>query len=87
MGETISLLPTLTPSQRLRNVPFTMKDLAEHALYVNNIHAKFRGHNIYTKEKNFNVQTSFTIANLDTLPRIDITCLFHGIVFQSLNLC
>jgi hypothetical protein len=49
-GETISLLPTLTPSQRLRNCLFTMKFLAQHALYDNNIHAKFQGQNIYTKK-------------------------------------
>ena len=51
MGETISLLPTLTPSQRLRNCLFTMKFLAQHALYDNNIHAKFQGQKIYTKKK------------------------------------
>jgi hypothetical protein len=49
-GKTISLLPTLTPSQRLRNCLFTMKFLAQHALYDNNIHAKFQGQNIYTKK-------------------------------------
>ena len=51
MGETISLLPTLTPSQRLRNCLFTMKFLAQHALYDNNILANFQGQNIYTKKK------------------------------------
>ena len=49
-GKTISLLPTLTPSQRLRNCLFTMKFLAQHALYDNNIHANFQGQNIYTKK-------------------------------------
>ena len=48
-GKTISLLPTLTPSQRLRNCLVTMKCLAQHALYDNNIHAKFQGQNIYKK--------------------------------------
>ena len=51
-GKTISLLPTLTPSQRLRNCLFTMKFLAQHALYDNNIHAKFQCQYIYTKNKN-----------------------------------
>ena len=51
MGKTISLLPTLTPSQRLRNCLFTMKFLAQHALYDNNIHAKFQGQkNLYKKK-------------------------------------
>jgi hypothetical protein len=49
-GETISLLPTLTPSQRSRNCLFTMKCLEQHDLYDNNIHAKFQGQNIYTKK-------------------------------------
>ena len=47
-GET--LLPTLTPSLRLRNCLFTMKFLAQHALYDNNIHAKFQGQKTYTKK-------------------------------------
>ena len=53
MGET--LLPTLTPSQRLRNCLFTMKFLAQHALYDNNIHAKFQGQKIYTKKNIYNL--------------------------------
>jgi hypothetical protein len=50
MGKTISLLPTLTPSQRLRNCLYTMEFLAQHALHDNNIHAEFQGQNIYTKK-------------------------------------
>lgn len=56
MGETISFLPTLTPSQRLRNCLFTMKFLAQDALYDKNIHAKFQGQQIHTKK------------NIDNLP-------------------
>ena len=41
---------TLTPSQGLKNCLFTMKFLAQHALYNNNIHAKFKGQKIYTKK-------------------------------------
>jgi len=48
MGET--LLPNLTPSQRLINRLFTMKFLAHHALNDKNIHAKFQGQKIYTKK-------------------------------------
>ena len=49
-GKTISLLPTLTPSQRLRNCLLTIKCLAQHALYDKNILAKFQGQNMYTKK-------------------------------------
>jgi hypothetical protein len=42
-GKTISLLPTLTPSQRLRNCLFTMKFLGQHGLYEKNNNAKFQG--------------------------------------------
>jgi hypothetical protein len=51
-GKTISLLPTLTPSQRLRNCLFTMNVLAQHALYDNNIRAKFQGQNIIYQKIN-----------------------------------
>jgi hypothetical protein len=49
-GKIISLLPALTSSQGLRNCLFTMKFLAQHALYDNNIYAEFQGQNIYTKK-------------------------------------
>jgi hypothetical protein len=46
-GKTISLPPTLTPSQRLRICLFTMKCLAQHGLYDKNNHAKFQGQKIH----------------------------------------
>jgi hypothetical protein len=46
-GETISLLPTLTPPQRLRNCLFTMKCLAQHDLYDKKNQAKFQGQKIH----------------------------------------
>jgi hypothetical protein len=46
-GETISLLPTLTPPQRLRNCLFTMNFLAQHDLHDKNNHAKFQGQKIH----------------------------------------
>jgi hypothetical protein len=49
-GETISLPPTLTPSQQLRNCSFTMKFLAQHDLYDNNNQAKFEGQKIHPKQ-------------------------------------
>jgi hypothetical protein len=47
MGKTISLLPTLTPSQRLRNCLFTMKFLKQHDFYDKKNHAKFQGQKIH----------------------------------------
>jgi hypothetical protein len=49
-GKTISLLPTLTPSQRLRNCLFTMKLLKQHDFYDKNNHAKFQGQKIHGKK-------------------------------------
>ncbi len=50
MGEIISVLPTLTPSQGLRKCPLTMKILAQDVLHVNNMCGKLHGHNFYTHE-------------------------------------
>jgi hypothetical protein len=49
-GKTISLLPTLTPFQRLRNFLFTIKALAQHDLYDKNNPAKFQGQKIHPKK-------------------------------------
>jgi hypothetical protein len=49
-GKTISLLPTLTPSQRLRNCLFTMKSLKHHDLYDKKNPAKFQGQKIHEKK-------------------------------------
>jgi hypothetical protein len=49
-GKTISLLPTLTPSQRLGNCLFTMKFLAQHDLYNKKNHAEFQGQKIHPKK-------------------------------------
>ena len=70
-GKTISLLPTLTPSQRLRNCLLTMKFLAQHALYDNNIHTKFQGQNIYTK-KNYLQSTNMCSCEILFIKDIEI---------------
>jgi len=50
MGETISLLPTWTPYQGLKNCLFTMKLLEENHFYVDNVCAKFQGQKMHTKK-------------------------------------
>jgi hypothetical protein len=49
-GKTISLLPTLAPSQRLRSCLFTIKKFKQHGLYDNKNHAKFQGQKIHEKK-------------------------------------
>jgi len=74
---TISLLPTLTPSQGLKNCLFTMKFLSQYDFYVNNMCAKFQGKKFHTKKDILNLPTSiavrnhFTTAFFYTLPRAD----------------
>jgi len=46
----ISLLPTLTPSQGLKNWYFIMKFFPQDHLYVNDIRVKFQGQKIYTRK-------------------------------------
>jgi hypothetical protein len=48
-GKTISLLPTLTPSQRLTKCLFTMKILTQNDLYDKKKSCQFEGQKIHQK--------------------------------------
>jgi len=63
MEEAISLLPTLTPSQGLRNCVFTMKFLAQDTLHVNKKCAKIQVQKIYTKKSTHNLPICVVVRN------------------------
>jgi len=73
----ISVLPTLTPSWRLKNCFFTMEIFSQHHLYVNNMRAKFQGQKIQKKKrysKSINMcscEMFFNATHFDTLLRIE----------------
>ena len=91
--KTISLLPTLTPSQRLRNCLFTMKFLAQHDLYDNNNHAKFQGQKIHQNKVIQNLPTlvaaveRFSLLPTLTTSKIELFLVFHEILGTKTSLC
>jgi hypothetical protein len=93
-GKTISLLPTLTPYQRLRNCLFTMEILKQHDFYDKNNHAKFQGQKIHEK-KSYLESTNIgsccgkfiTAANFDNLSKIELFFVCHEILGNKTSLC
>jgi len=57
----ISVLPTLTTSQELKNWYFTMKFLSHHHVYVNNTCTKFQGQKIHPKKDVQNLPTCVVV--------------------------
>jgi hypothetical protein len=61
--ESFSLLPTLTTSQRLIYLFFSMEFLEQNPLYVNKIWKKFQGQPIITKKDINNLPTCVVVGN------------------------
>jgi len=62
------MLPTLTPSQGLKIFFFTMNFFAQHRLYVNNMHDKFKGQKIKEKKDIQNLPTCVVVKKFHYCP-------------------
>jgi len=72
----ISMLPTLTASQELKNWYFTTKCLPQHHLYVSNMYTKFQGQKIHQKKVIQNLSTWVVVEKISLLPTLTD---FHGL--------
>jgi len=66
----ISVLPTLTASQELKNWYFTRKFLSQHHLYVNNTYTKFQGQKIHQKKDIQNLPRCVAVKKISLLPTL-----------------
>jgi len=88
----ILVLPTLAPSRGLKNCFFTMKFLARHHLYDNNMCAIFQGQKIHTKKDIRNLPTCVAVKKISLLPILTPSQglkkkNFHEIFIMRLSLC
>ena len=60
-------LPTLTDSQELKNLYFTMKFFPPHHLHVNNMWIQFQGQKMYQKKDIQNLPTCVDVKSISML--------------------